>query len=59
MILGEVFNKANKLLVAISEIYFYAVVPSTLFADGVHLTTAGYQLWADTMNPLLNELIQQ
>jgi len=37
----------------------WGVVPSSLFADGVHLTTGGYQLWAETMNPILNDLIQE
>lgn len=36
----------------------WGVVPTDLFYDGLHLSLAGYQLWADTMNPLFNELIQ-
>lgn len=27
------------------------------FTDGVHLTTLGYQKWANTMNPLFNQLV--
>lgn len=38
--------------------FFFSVVPSTLFADGVHLTTEGYELWAEVMNPLLYELLE-
>lgn len=38
---------------------FISVVPATLFSDGIHLTTAGYELWAEIMNPVLNDLIQE
>ncbi|KAJ6642054.1 Platelet-activating factor acetylhydrolase IB subunit alpha2 [Pseudolycoriella hygida] len=37
----------------------WGTVPSALFYDGLHLTTDGYQLWADTMQPLFNQLIDQ
>ncbi|XP_037028074.1 platelet-activating factor acetylhydrolase IB subunit beta-like [Bradysia coprophila] len=37
----------------------WGVVPATLFSDGVHLTTGGYELWAEIMNPVLNKLIQE
>lgn len=39
--------------------FIFPVVPSTLFSDGIHLTTAGYELWAEIMNPVLNQLIQE
>ena len=32
-------------------------VPDALFYDRLHLTTAGYQKWAQVMNPLFNQLI--
>lgn len=34
----------------------WGVVPVEFFYDGLHLTTAGYQEWADTMGPLFNQL---
>lgn len=37
---------------------FFTVVPPALFFDGLHLTTLGYDLWAHTMNPLFNQLLQ-
>lgn len=37
---------------------FFAVVPTALFFDGLHLSNTGYQLWADVMNPLFNQLLQ-
>ncbi|KAJ6641470.1 Platelet-activating factor acetylhydrolase IB subunit beta like [Pseudolycoriella hygida] len=37
----------------------WGTVDSNLFWDGLHLSEAGYQRWADLMNPLFNELIQQ
>ena len=35
----------------------WGVVPAALFSDRLHLTEAGYQRWADVMNPLFNQLI--
>lgn len=32
-------------------------IPSTIMPDQVHLTPAGYQLWADAMHPLLQEMM--
>jgi len=36
----------------------WGAVPDNLFYDGLHLSAAGYQLWADTMNPLFYQLIE-
>ncbi len=30
-----------------------------IFRDGLHITPKGYQIWADTMNPLLFKLISK
>jgi len=35
----------------------WGVVPGQYFYDGLHLTTAGYEKWAETMNPLFYQLI--
>ncbi|MBW7895917.1 MAG: GDSL family lipase [Opitutaceae bacterium] len=33
-------------------------IPWTIMPDQLHLTRAGYQLWADAMQPLLEEMMQ-
>jgi lysophospholipase L1-like esterase len=33
------------------------VIPD-LFTDGLHLSNAGYQMWADTMDPIFQELMK-
>lgn len=33
-------------------------VPFSIMPDQVHLSPAGYQLWADAMNPLLTEMLR-
>jgi len=35
----------------------WGVPPADIFIEGLHLNTEGYQLWADTMNPLLNRIL--
>ena len=32
-------------------------IPEIIMPDQVHLTSAGYQLWADAMHPLLKEML--
>ena len=32
--------------------------PKSIMPDQVHLTAAGYQIWADAMQPLLQEMLQ-
>ena len=32
-------------------------IPEIIMPDQVHLTAAGYQLWADDMQPLLDEML--
>ncbi len=32
-------------------------IPNTIMPDQVHLTPAGYQIWADAMQPLLQEML--
>jgi len=36
----------------------WGIVPDNLFVGGLHLTAAGYELWAQLMNPLFNQLLQ-
>ncbi|MGD0463879.1 MAG: GDSL-type esterase/lipase family protein [Tepidisphaeraceae bacterium] len=33
-------------------------IPREIMADSLHPTTKGYQIWADAMNPLLNEMLR-
>ena len=33
-------------------------IPDIIMPDQLHLTSAGYQLWADAMKPLLDEMMQ-
>ena len=33
-------------------------IPVTIMADGVHPTVAGFQIWADAMQPLLDEMMR-
>lgn len=35
------------------------VVDPDIMPDGLHLSTAGYQIWADTMDPLFNLLLNK
>lgn len=36
----------------------WGIVNNNLFYDGLHLTSAGYQMWADLMDPLFNDIIK-
>lgn len=44
-----IFNVVNYCFTAVNGNYFW---------DGLHLSEAGYQRWAELMNPLFNQLIQ-
>ena len=33
-------------------------VPPNLLPDGIHPSHQGYQIWADAMQPLLDEMMQ-
>lgn len=33
-------------------------VPADIMVDGVHLTKKGYEIWAESMNPLLKQMLQ-
>jgi len=36
-----------------------STIPHSVMPDQLHLSAAGYQIWADAMNPLLTEMMAE